>query len=194
MMKITSIIKSKTTKLVLRMVLIIIISIVFGFSIYSWNAKSLRGDLLPMPFGIGMGVVMTGSMEPNITEEDLIIVKSADEYHIDEVIVYQSQGKLIVHRIIEIDGDMIITKGDANNVSDEAININQVKGKVTKVLVGFGSLIKFIKSPFGVVLILGVAILLLVLSYKKEQDFENEKINVLKEEIRKIKQEIHNEK
>ena len=194
MMKITSIIKSKTTKLVLRMVLIIIISIVFGFSIYSWNAKSLRGDLLPMPFGIGMGVVMTGSMEPNITEEDLIIVKSADEYHIDEVIVYQSQGKLIVHRIIEIDGDMIITKGDANNVSDEAININQVKGKVTKVLVGFGSLIKFIKSPFGVVLILGVAILLLVLSYKKEKDFENEKINVLKEEIRKIKQEIYNEK
>lgn len=194
MMKITSIIKSKTTKLVLRMVLIIIISIVFGFSIYSWNAKSLRGDLLPMPFGIGMGVVMTGSMEPNITEEDLIIVKSADEYHIDEVIVYQSQGKLIVHRIIEIDGDMIITKGDANNVSDEAININQVKGKVTKVLVGFGSLIKFIKSPFGVVLILGVAILLLVLSYKKEKDFENEKINVLKEEIKKIKQEIYNEK
>ena len=96
MMKITNIIKSKTTKLVLRIGLIVIISIVFGFSIYSWNAKSLRGDLLPMPFGIGMGVVMTGSMEPNITEEDLIIVKAEDEYHIDEVIVYQSQGKLII--------------------------------------------------------------------------------------------------
>lgn len=184
--------KDKTVKTVFRMLLIVVISLVFGLSIYSWNAKSLRGDLLPMPFGIGMGVVLTGSMEPNISENDLIIVKTFDEYKIDEVIVYQSQGNLIVHRIIEIDGNLVITKGDANNVPDEPIEVNQIKGKVVKVFGGVGTIIKFLKSPIGVVMILGISVTLLVLSYKKDNEDANSKINSIKEEIRKLKKEIEN--
>ena len=40
----------------------------------------------------------------------------------NNIIVYGIDNQYIVHRIIDIDGDMITTKGDANNTSDEPIN------------------------------------------------------------------------
>ncbi len=145
-----------------------------------------------MPFGVGMGVIMTGSMEPNITTNDLIVVKNTEDYQVDDVVVYQSNGSLVVHRIIEVDGDKLITQGDANNVPDEPIEIKQVKGEVVKVIGGVGNLIKFTKSPIGVFLILGVSALLLILSYKKEKEVEDQKLNSIKEEIRKLRKEIEN--
>ena len=75
----------KNIQFSLRILLIVIISVVFGLAIYSWNLKSLRGDVFPMPFGIGMGVVKTGSMRPTITESDLIIVKKTDDYIVDDL-------------------------------------------------------------------------------------------------------------
>ena len=180
----------RTIQYALRILLITFISIIFGLSIYTWNAKSLRGDVFPMPFNIGIGVVMTGSMEPNITPDDLIIVKKTNDYKVDEVIVYQSHGLLVVHRIIEINGDEIITQGDANNTPDDPIKVDQVKGEVIKVYPGIGLVVKLIKTPAGIFVILGSAVLLLALSYRKEKEEKSSELNSIKEEILKLKKEI----
>lgn len=180
----------KNIQFSLRIVLIVIISFVFGLAIYSWNLKSLRGDVFPMPFGIGMGVVKTGSMRPTITESDLIIVKKTDDYIVDDIVVYQSNSDLVVHRIIRIEGDLIYTQGDNNSGEDAPIKKDQIKGEVIHIEEGIGVVIKFIKSPMGVILILGSAVLLLVMSYKKEKEESQDKLDSLKQEIRKLREEI----
>lgn len=180
----------KIIQYVLRIILIVFISVVFGLSVYTWNAKSLKGDVFPMPFKIGIGVVMTGSMNPTITEDDLIIVKKTDDYGIDDIVVYQADGLLIVHRIIRFEGDLIVTQGDANNGPDKPIEVKQIKGEVIKTYDKVGNFIKILKSPTGIISILGLSVLLLILSYRKEKEQDNKKLNSIKEEILKLKQEM----
>ena len=68
----------KHLKAFARTMLIIFVSLVLGVNLYNWNAKSLMGNVLPMPMGYGAAVVLTGSMEPTIMEDDLIIVAEQD--------------------------------------------------------------------------------------------------------------------
>ena len=39
---------------VLRRVLLVIISLVLGINVYLWNASSLAGNAMPMPFGLSL--------------------------------------------------------------------------------------------------------------------------------------------
>ena len=115
---------------VLRLILLVICGAVLGVNVYLANAKSLVGNQMPMPFGYGASVVLSGSMEPEFSKGDLIIVGEADSYQERDIVVFQDGASLVVHRIIEIDGEKIITQGDANNVPDEPIESSVIKGKV----------------------------------------------------------------
>ena len=83
-------------------------------------------------FGYSFFKVATGSMEPNISENDIIIVKDNSDYQVDDVITYKENDSYITHRIVAINNDNLITKGDANNTNDEAVNKSQVLGVVVK--------------------------------------------------------------
>ena len=72
---------------ILRTLFLIVVSLVLGINIYSWNAKSLTGNVLPMPFGYGGAVVLSGSMEPTIAVDELIIVKAEDGYEVGDIVV-----------------------------------------------------------------------------------------------------------
>lgn len=74
--------------------------------------------------------VETGSMEDGIHAGDHILILNKSNYHKGEIITYQVDEYFITHRIIEINGDEVITKGDANNVEDEAISKEDIVGKV----------------------------------------------------------------
>ena len=180
----------KRIQITLRMILILTISLVFGLSIYSWNAKSLKGDVLPMPFKFGFAVVMSGSMEEELSVNDLIFIKETNDYQLNDVVVFQDQTSLVVHRIIAIDGDKIITMGDANETPDDPITVKHIKGEVVGKIPKVGLVVKAIKSPIGVVVILAAAIILLRLSYRKEKETGDDKLKELKDEIRKLKEEI----
>ncbi len=161
---------------ILRLVLLILLGIMLGINIYMLNAKSISGNQMPMPFGIGMAVVQSGSMEPNLYKGDLLFVKEKEDISVGDIVVYQSEGILVVHRIVDIDGDIITTRGDANNVSDEPFNREYIKGKVTLRVPAIGYAIDFLKSPLGIVLILAGAILLLELSFRRERkNMQNDK-------------------
>ena len=184
----------KTKKIiqnVIRVLLLFIISLIIGITVYSVNAKSLRGDQMPMPFGIGISVVLTGSMEPTISTNDLIIVRETNDYEVNDIVVFQDHSSLVVHKIIRIEGDQIVTKGDANNTEDAPISVKQIKGEVVSIIPFFGLMVKFIKSPIGIVLILAGAIVLLRLSYKKEKEEKDSDLNKIKDEIRKLKEEMN---
>lgn len=92
-------------------------------------------------FGYNVLHVITGSMEPTISEDDYILVQKTDIAGLkpDDIIAYYSEdpeirGKLVIHRIIEIHEDgTFVTKGDANPISDKyAVRPDQVLGKYKK--------------------------------------------------------------
>ena len=74
--------------------------------------------------------VQTGSMEAGIHVNDYIFVLKKSSYSKNDVITYKYKDTYITHRIVKIDGNKIITKGDANNVEDDEISTDKVVGKV----------------------------------------------------------------
>lgn len=177
----------KKIVLVMRYTIYIIFSLLFGVTLFFGNAKAISGNSMPMPFGYGIGVVVSGSMEPKISVDDLIIVKERKVYHVGDIVVYQSRGVLVVHEIVEINGDYVITKGTANNIEDDPVPISQLKGEVVEVYEDVGKYFRFIKSPSGMIIMISATLLLLILSFQSEKKEDKNEINKLEEELEKLK-------
>lgn len=74
--------------------------------------------------------VKTGSMEDGIHAGDYILIAEKDNYKVGDVVTYTNEGYHVTHRIIQKNGNKVITKGDANNVADEEIEVSRIIGKV----------------------------------------------------------------
>lgn len=182
--------KKKTVKkTVFRYIVFSFIGIVLGLFVYTQNAKGLLKDKMPMPFGYGMSVVLSGSMESRLSADDLVIIKATDNYKVDDIVLFQDGDSLVIHRIIEIDGDTVTTKGDANNVADEPINKSQIKGVLVYDIAGLGAVVNIFKQPVFVILILAAAFLLTELSYRKEKDTDTEELDKIKKMIEELKKD-----
>ena len=79
---------------------------------------------------VTMYQVATGSMGDTIKIDDYVLSIKQKSYKEGDAITFKYNDNFVTHRIVKIDGDKIITKGDANNDPDEEINISQVTGKV----------------------------------------------------------------
>ena len=188
--------KAKTSNLILRTFLLALIGLITGVSIYSWNAKSLTGDNLPMPFGVGVAIVLSGSMEPTLSVDDLVIIKKSDIYEVGDIVVFQDRdGSMVIHTLISIDPEtgMIQTQGDANPTPDDPMDVKYVKGKMTDRISGIGAVVRILKSPPTVVLFLAASILLLIRSYRREKEADDKKLDEIKAEIRRLKEETENQ-
>ena len=75
-------------------------------------------------------LVKTGSMEDGIHVGDYILIYRKDEYKIGDIVTYEKGGYHVTHRIIKKNGNKIVTKGDANNIEDDEINVKSIVGKV----------------------------------------------------------------
>ena len=74
---------------------------------------------------------MTGSMEPTIEKDELIIIKEQKAYQVGDIATYVDvYGNLITHRIEYLDKQDFVTKGDDNEISDESTNVKNIQGKV----------------------------------------------------------------
>lgn len=186
--------EKKSFKSILRYFFLIFISFVVGINIYTINASRIVGNAVPMPFGIGAAVVLSGSMEPVINVDDLVIVVKTDNYEVGDIIVFQEGRIAITHRIVEINDEYVITRGEANNTNDTPLSYEQIKGKVIMVIPYVGYVIHKIQTPLGTFLIIGLAIILFELSFinKKEQD--NNELEEIKREIQELKEKNMNKK
>ena len=107
---------------IIRIIFVLIISIMIIINLLS---------VLNLSFlGIRVFRVGSGSMNPYLKVNDLIIIKKSDDYNINEVVTYKNEKDYITHRIIEKDGEFITTKGDANNTQDAKITQSDIVGKV----------------------------------------------------------------
>jgi len=124
-------------------------------------------------------VVSSGSMEPVLKVNDVLIVRdggSFDDLKVGEIIVFdrpEGGDRVIVHRVVEIiedrDGEIIIrTKGDANPSSipgtDFPITGEDYIGRVVYVIPGVGLITKIISPPVNYIII---AIILAILFFNR---------------------------
>ncbi len=164
-------------------------AVVLGVSICLANVRGPTGDQMPMLFGTGAAVVMSGSMSPTLEVGDLVIVRETESYEVGDVVVYRSGSKLIVHRIIALDGDRVVTQGQANNVADPPIDSSAIQGKVVAHVPGLGLAVNALKTPVGILLILIAAFVLTELSFRREKDRRDKELEAIQEEIRRLKSE-----
>ena len=174
---------------IIRRVILVILGLIIGTNAYLANAKTLTGNQMPMPFGYGAAVVLSGSMEPVLSKGDLIIVQEKESYKVGDVVVFQSGKSLIVHRIIKIDDKKVITQGDANNVADPEFDTQFIKGKEVFRIPYIGVLVDIIKTPTGTIVILILAFWMVEYSFRKQKNEDSEKQEEIKAEIRRLKEE-----
>ena len=177
----------------LRRLILVFLGLILGVSLYFANARGLTRNQLPMPFGTGIAVVLSGSMEPTLQIDDLIIVRQAEDYAVGDIVVYQTNRELIVHRIVTIDGDSYITQGDANNTPDDPIAADAIQGTVVRRIPAAGRIVNLLRSPVGTIAVLVLAFALIEGSFRKEKKADNEQLEAIKEEIRRLKAEQENQ-
>lgn len=181
--------KKKNFRPVLRRILLVIIGLILGLNLYLANARGIVGNKLPMPFGYGMANVLSGSMEPTFSKGALLLVKNETDISRGDIVVYQADTELIVHRVQSIRGNKVITKGDANNVADPEFDKSQIKGKVIFWIPGLGAVVEMLRTPAGIILVLLLAFLLIEGSFRRQKDADEQELEAIKEEIRKLREE-----
>ncbi len=179
----------KQIKTIFRVILLAFIALIVGVNVYTINASRIAGNTVPMPFGVGSAVVLSGSMEPEISAGDLVVVIESYDYKVGDVVVYQDGRMAVTHRIVSISEDEVITRGDANNVEDDPISVEQIKGKVAVAIPLVGYVVNAIKTPLGTLVILGAAIFFMERSFRAEKAKDARNLEQIKAEIDKLKQE-----
>ena len=144
--------------------------------------------------------ITSDSMYPKIKKGDGIIEVHTDynKLKVGDIITIFNGGEFVTHRIVEINGNMVTTKGDANPYSDAPITQNRYVGKVSVVLPGFSAFLYMTegwKKAIWIVVILfvlfGPEFIVKVSEAKRKT--AKEKRKAAEEEARKPQVEIINE-
>lgn len=141
-------------------IIILIIFIELLFIIYN---KQAIDDNIP----IRCLLVKSNSMYPVINKKDIVIVKQRKEYYLNDIITYiDKNSNLITHRIIRIENEGYITKGDNNNSEDEEIiKKENIKGKIILILTS------------EVLIKVSCLFIVLIILYVVWKGYKNEEIN-----------------
>lgn len=119
----------------------------------SYSKFILKNDVIKI-FGMATFVVLTGSMEPTIQPGEMIIIKETDNYKSNDIITYrEDKNFLVTHRIIRVNEEGIVTKGDNNNIEDKEIKKEQILGKVIFQSKLCGFFILYLLKPITLLLI-----------------------------------------
>ena len=169
----------KTRKInMLGCILNILITVVVVITIiglyYMAQVKILNKDYANI-FGYTFFEVATGSMANTINIGDIVVVKVNEAFKENDIIVYKEENSFITHRVIKIDGQDLITRGDANNSEDKPIKSDQILGKVIYVVPKIGIWRKVLESPeiLGMIIIFIILLgVVLMLTSKTEKEKE----------------------
>ena len=135
---------------------------------------------VPQVLGYSVFRVMTGSMEPEIREDSLLVVKKTPPEDIvpGDVISFFSpdpmlEGAVNTHRVVRIEKEngrtQFITKGDANVIEDiYPTDASALVGRVVFQSYGLGKAVSLLANPlvFGIIILLPLLIILLMNLYR----------------------------
>lgn len=135
---------------------------------------------VPQVLGYSVFRVMTGSMEPEIRSDSLLVVKKTPPEDIapGDVISFFSpdpvlEGAVNTHRVVRVEKEngrtQFITKGDANVIEDTyPTDASALVGRVVFKSYGLGKVVSLLSNPlvFGSIILLPLLIILLMNLYR----------------------------
>jgi signal peptidase I len=133
-------------------------------------------------------VIINGnSMEPLFHKGDLVVLKSAQQFGVGDIVVYKYPGiGNVIHRIISVSGTHYQIKGDNNSwIDGYSPQKNEIIAKYWFSITGVGTIIGKLKSPWIIAGIVGFITLILGLSMitqktnsdKQQRNSSNNKIS-----------------
>ena len=211
--------KTKVIELIDRITSIIMVAVIlstFAFSVY------LKATDERIPNGIpSLKVVQSDSMsyanpkntyllENNITDRlqvfDLIVVRHIpDEFELElyDIVMYEADGKLIIHRIVDIeepsknhpDKRYFVLQGDAVDRPDKIpVYYSQMRGIYCGERIPFvGSFVEFMQSPAGWLCIALIVIVAIIVPFgrKSLEKHINARLTLLGIEVSPQKTSFH---
>ena len=160
--------EKKTGRIIVDVLLVLALVILFVVSFTAFVTKS--GSGVPSFFGIRPFAIQTESMSPTFDPGDLIIdtvVKDTDTLEVGDIITFwtviQGERVLNTHRIVEISDyenyRAFTTKGDNNTIEDGlTVHENEVVGKYCFRIPKLGSVIDFLQTSTGFLLVIVVPV------------------------------------
>lgn len=145
-------------------VLIVITLVILILVVYGYVEKYIFKKNYINYFGYTIFEVASGSMAPSINVGDIVVVKLTKDINNNDIITYKENDYFITHRVIKIEDGKIVAKGDYNDSIDKDVNLNDVLGKVIKVIPGVGIWKSVLKSP-KVIVSLSITFILFALYF-----------------------------
>ena len=145
--------------LIMVLITLLLMALFFNISTLLSINRIRYGNIVTS--GYACVIVSSGSMEPAIFVNDLLIIRGFDSYKEDDIVTYVSErGSLTTHRIKKISDNGYITKGDANNIPDDEISEQRLLGKVVVVLPAVGWILRWIISPLSIIFLICISLLI----------------------------------
>ena len=136
----------------------------------------INKDKIPSIMGVEVLQVVSESMKGTLNINDVIIAKKVDvkSLNVGDIIVFKKDGAVITHRITNIvkryDKLEFETKGDANNTPDKGtVKEENIEGKYICTIKYIGNILKFIKTPIGLTLVVTIPIITMLFVIMKER-------------------------
>lgn len=150
----------------LQLALVCLLALLLACNLWLIFQQRVMGIAHPTAFGYSAAVVASGSMEPALSVDDMILNHIQDGYAVGDIITFDKGGSLTTHRIVAVTDEGYITQGDANNAADsDPVAPREVVGRVVGHLPGIGSLLAALKTPLGMTLLFFVGLILLELPF-----------------------------
>lgn len=145
------------------------------------------GFVLIMSFlGYEPAVIISGSMRPKMPTGSICFIDKShpfDEYRVGDIIVYNSKGRKVVHRIVEKTEDGYRTKGDSNINVDAVLITNDIYyGKCILYIPYVGLVVMAFQSTQGkiilfLLLLLSLTAFFMIHDLKKNINTDNNQNN-----------------
>lgn len=155
---------------------------VLTLAIIVFTLTKINGDS-PTLFGYSLHRIMSGSMEPEIETNDVILnkeVSDASEVKLGDIVTFEGgpsfDNKNVTHRVIVAPYDngkgriVLVTKGDANDSDDGEIDFSVVQSKYLCKINILSHIYNFFFSNWGLLVFIGLLLLI----------FFDEIVNIIK--------------
>ncbi len=93
---------------------------------WNWNSEYYE------PLGITEQDFLQFTLPNGLSRGDLLVVVRPDDIKVGDIVVYRRTARdiTIVHRIVKVEGDTYIIKGDNNPSADSPVRKEMILGKV----------------------------------------------------------------
>lgn len=165
---------------ILQYIIIIILIVLIAY--YSYQKFILQKKYVPF-FNHNFFIILSGSMETTINTKDLIVTSPKDTYEKGDIIAFNQEETVTVHRIIDVKNEdgtkSYVTKGDNNNAEDlDEVKNEDILGAYNFTIPILGSIIIFFATNPILLIVLIVALVLIYFIIKLLKQNYNENKNI----------------